>query len=265
MKVITVATEKSGYYYSLEESALKFNYDFILLGYGMEWKGFGWRLHLIMNYLKTLHSDEVIMVVDAYDVILLRNSKDLLNEFISMNASFICGSFRKLDGILGVLQEQEFGFSKKILPLPYNNICAGTWISTVSKALNIYENPNYQIDYNEDDQILLNKIFDDEGIICVTPDTNFQIFCTVFPSILTRNIRDIDKIIVTKDKKLKCGVTNTEPYVIHGLANTHLSHLLQELGFKNYKDLTPSTYIIKKFWYHISLIVQMCIQKIFKF
>ena len=40
MKVITVATQYSGYMLVLEESAKKLGYDLIILGMKMKWKGF---------------------------------------------------------------------------------------------------------------------------------------------------------------------------------------------------------------------------------
>ena len=86
MKVITVATDKIGYYYSLQETTTKLGYEWITLGYGLKWKGFGWRLKLIINYLKTLEDvNEIVMIVDAYDVIFIRKSEDALNIFHNMN------------------------------------------------------------------------------------------------------------------------------------------------------------------------------------
>ena len=258
MKVITVATEKSGYYYSLEESANKLGYDLILLGYKLKWKGFGWRLSIILDYLRTLPKNEIVMIVDAYDVVLLRSSDDALNIFKEMNVKFLCGSFRKLDGIMGFFQENEFGSSKPEIPPPYNNLCAGTWMSKVETILDIYS--KYDFKYNDDDQVLLNRIFDEDKNGVIVPDYNFNIFCTVFPNIINRYIRDIDKIYII-DNKLKCDVTNTEPVLIHGLANTRLDLILQQLGFANYQDQTTFNYTFKKLWYHVKLICKIFFKK----
>jgi len=255
MKVITVATEDGGYFKSLQESAVRHNYDLIVLGYGMKWGGFGWRVHIILDYLKTLPSNEIIMVVDAYDVILLRDSTELFEEFKRQNREFLCGSFRKLDGILGNLQELEFGNAKEDLTYPYNNICAGTWITYVHVALYLYG--NYDIKHKDDDQIILNRMYDDYGKNIVTPDTNFDIFCTLFPDILSRRIKDIDNIIITDDKKIKCGVTNTYPFVLHALGNMYLDDILIKLDYSNYISNTTSMYLLKKGIYHIKLILKI--------
>ena len=261
MKVITVATKENGYFDTLIESAHKFNYDLIILGYNHVWKGFGWRLKLIINFLETLDYNEIIMVVDAYDVILLQDAKEALNRYKKLNVSFLCGAFRISNGLIGFIQENEFGKSKKILSAPYDSLCAGTWMTTVKTALEIYK--KYEIEDNDDDQILLNKIFDIEGINTITPDTNFEIFCTVFPNIITRNIQDIDKIVITQNKTLKSNITNTEPILIHGLGNTNLNNILKELGFKNTNSLTDYKYNFKKLWYHLKLFFKIFINKLF--
>jgi hypothetical protein len=263
MKAITVATDVSGYFETLKESAIKYNYDLIVLGCGMKWKGFGWRLNITLDYLKTLPKDEIVIVIDAYDVIFLRDSIDLKEEFINMNVNFLCGAFRKLNGILGLLQEIEFGKSKIDLQPPYNNICAGTYISKVENILDIYQ--NYLIEDGDDDQILLNKIYDIKGKNLITPDSNFKIFCSLFPSFINRKIRSIDQISITSNHKLKCGVTSTYPYVLHGLANTDLTNIINRLGLKKYNNKTTFSYNFNKSFYHIKLIVYMCFQKLLSF
>ena len=262
MKAITVATENNGYFETLKESSMRYNYHLVVLGYEQEWKGFGWRLNLVLEYLKTLPSDEIVIVVDAYDVIFLRDSKELKEEFLKMNVKFLCGAFRKLGGVLGFLQECEFGKEKSELPSPYNNICAGTYIGRVRDILDIYE--NYEIEDGEDDQVLLNRIYDDmEGAI--TPDSEFKIFCTLFPTIFTRSVRTEDKIIVTSNKKLKCNATNTYPFVIHGLANMNLDDIARDLGFENYKSETPFFYLVKKWFYHLKLVIYSIVNAIINY
>ena len=261
MKVITVATDKIGYYYSLQETTTKLGYELITLGYGLKWKGFGWRLKLIINYLKTLEDvNEIVMIVDAYDVIFIRKSEDALNIFHNMNIPFLCGAFRKLDGVLGIVQEQEFGKSKKNIPYPYNNLCAGTLMSKVKTILKLYD--NIQIKDNDDDQIILNKLFDrQEEEYIILPDYNFQIFCTTFPHIFTKKIRDIDKIRVTSKNTVICDITGTEPVLIHGLANTKLDSILKELKFEHCTDLSTYNYNLDKIFYHIKLILKIIFRK----
>lgn len=256
MKVITVATHKSGYFYALEESAERLGYELVLLGLGMKWRGFGWRTRMVIDYLQTLPADEIFLSVDAYDVILLRDSTVALEGFKKTGAKFLCGAFRKLDGIAGIIQEQEFGACKKVLEAPYNNICAGTWMSSASVAIALWNNPKYAIPDNGDDQRMLNTMFDDLGMTEITPDAKFTLFMTLFPSMLTRQFRDVDKLQITNRNTLISGVTNTEPILLHALCNANIEQLLSKLHFKNTKDLTPLDYHHKKAWYHIKTMVK---------
>jgi len=82
MKNIVVATKKNvGYYKILEESCKKHNIDLITLGLGKKWEGFHMKFKLWNKYLSKLDDDEIIMLNDAYDVIILQNSDIILKRF----------------------------------------------------------------------------------------------------------------------------------------------------------------------------------------
>ena len=49
MKLITVATHNDGYFKWLKESCKRYNYDLVILGYNEKWKGFNWRLELMIR------------------------------------------------------------------------------------------------------------------------------------------------------------------------------------------------------------------------
>ena len=248
MKVITVATQYSGYMLVLEESAKKLGYDLIILGMKMKWKGFGWRVKLVLDYIKNLPNDEVFLMVDAYDVILLRPPKDALEEFNKLNSKFICGSFKKCGGIIGKIIEDEFG---KLDYIPDNcisdSICAGTWMTSAKYCLDMWS--KYIITDDFDDQRLLINIYNNKPG-SIYPDFNCNIFCTIFPNIITKKI-NYDEKLEFKLGHLYYGRTDTYPILLHGMANTNMTDIIKKLGYKNYKDLTPSTYHINKIFYHI--------------
>lgn len=250
MKVITVATEHNGYIYALEQSVQRFGYELIILGMNMKWKGFGWKLNMILNFIDKLPKKEVFIVVDAYDVIFLRPSVDVLDTFKKMNVKFLCGAVRQEDGIIGILQEKEFG---KVFTsdTPYNSLCAGTWMTTVEYALYLFENIDIKNDI--DDQKLLTDLFYEGKDI--TPDVHFNIFATLFPNIYTRQIKKDDDIKI-KNGMLFSGVTKTYPFVLHGVANANLQPLLIKLCFENIEDLTPFSYHISKTLYHLKTVVK---------
>jgi hypothetical protein len=256
LKVIVVATNVNGYIRSLMESANRHDYDLIILGINHKWHGYGWRLNTVLEYLRNLPSDEVVMIMDAYDTILLRPSSDAIQIWENLNVKFLCGAFRKTSGILGFIQDQEFGLP--IRDLNGNTICAGTIMTTAGYALEAYD--GYDIRDDSDDQVLLNVMYDENDDIVA--DTNFEIFCTIFPYIFSKDISDS---VHVDGERLICDITNTEPIAIHGIGNVNLSPILQELNFVNCNDLTGRWFIINKLWYHTKLVVKMIIGNVISY
>lgn len=253
LKVITVATEKSGYFYALEESAQKLGYQFVVLGLGMKWKGFGWRVKLILSYLKTLPPHEIVLVVDAYDVALLRPASIALKKFQKLNVPFLCGAFKPLDGLLGIIQTEEFSApGRKTFKSvhPYTSLCAGTWMAEARNALILWGYEKREIRDDADDQKILNELFSQADEDIIRPDANFNIFCTVFPSLVSGEISPEDELEVTDSGMLYSGVTRAFPVVIHGLANADMRWLLKNLGYENWKPISSKLYHMKKIMYH---------------
>ena len=156
-----------------------------------------------------------------------------------MNVKFVCGAFRRLDGLFGQLQKQEFGECEAAsdLPAPYTALCCGTWMSTAKAAIDLWSQAG-NIPDKADDQRILNKLFEDGlgGLtVPVTPDTRFKLFATLFPHNLTRKMRNVDLISITEKNILHCGVTDSEPILVHGLANMNLEGILKQMKFKNWK------------------------------
>ena len=82
MKVVTVATHPERYFNSLLDSAKKNNIEITVLGMGQKWQGFKWRLTLMKEFLKNNNPYEIIVFIDAYDVIFLQDLNKLKEEFI---------------------------------------------------------------------------------------------------------------------------------------------------------------------------------------
>ena len=90
LKNIVFATQKNiGYYKILEESCKKNNIELITLGHNKKWNGFTMRLAHWLDYLKTLDNNEIVMINDAYDVIILENGSKIISKFKKMNKNNI--------------------------------------------------------------------------------------------------------------------------------------------------------------------------------
>ena len=256
VKLITVATDKKGYYKWLEASCKRYNVDLITLGMNQKWQGFTMKYILLINYLKTIDRNELIIFIDAYDVLLLRPLDDIEELFnnivkitnkkiiVSMDGSNIY-SLNSIDNILYKLENLYFGKCKSL------SINAGTYMGRVKDILDIlYEMTNdLNIDPSLDDQILMtNHCNNNKDKYYI--DHNNNIFYVV-----THTLTDIMKYIQL-DSNNNVIVNNTKPYFIHGNANTILDNLILKLGYnitdieiKNnynffYNKLVKSTIIV---------------------
>jgi uncharacterized LabA/DUF88 family protein len=79
LHLVTVATHKDGYFDYLVESCKRNGKDVKVLGYEEKWQGFNWRFTLILDYLKKLNKNDIVCVIDGYDVLCTRNLNELTN------------------------------------------------------------------------------------------------------------------------------------------------------------------------------------------
>jgi len=70
MKLVTVATHKSGYYPYLLKSSKKYGLELITLGRGMVYTSHHMKDELMLKYTKGLSNTDVVLFVDGFDSIL---------------------------------------------------------------------------------------------------------------------------------------------------------------------------------------------------
>lgn len=71
MRAFTVATHHEGFLHSLEDSARKYGYQLSVLGLHEQWKGFVWRWQLLNEALRSVPSEELVLVLDGYDTVII--------------------------------------------------------------------------------------------------------------------------------------------------------------------------------------------------
>ena len=153
LKNIVVATEKKGYYDVLEQSCKRHNIELISLGLGQKWTGFTMKFKLWHEYLKTLNEDEIVMINDAYDVIILENSDVIINKFKSFGKNVVFGIQDTLSTRLIFPKCKIF---EKIM-------CVGNIIGYVKYLKELVELLLFKYKrlwekYNNDDQVVLQHI-----------------------------------------------------------------------------------------------------------
>ena len=91
MNTITVGTENNGYYNILKESCKKNNIKLNNIGYKKKWTGFTMRYELLYDYLNKIDDDTIILFIDAYDVIILKDKSEIINKFKKFKKNIVFG------------------------------------------------------------------------------------------------------------------------------------------------------------------------------
>src|SRR5581483_2861422 len=84
MIVCTVATHSDRYFPSLLHSCQRHGCNLKVLGWGQKWQGFAWRWQLVRDFLASQPDTQVVMFIDPFDVIVLRDSRVILKTFENM-------------------------------------------------------------------------------------------------------------------------------------------------------------------------------------
>lgn len=90
MKFITYATHSERYYPALIASYEKFGANYVVLGFGDEWKDYLQKMNAILDFLRTgCHPDEVVCIMDGFDSILTGSPNEMEEEFKKTGAELI--------------------------------------------------------------------------------------------------------------------------------------------------------------------------------
>lgn len=89
MRIVAVATHKERMFDLFVESAHRHKIRLDILGMGETWRGFGWRWTLILAHLETVDDDELILVTDAFDTLILKDSDAFAAAFRALNAPIV--------------------------------------------------------------------------------------------------------------------------------------------------------------------------------
>ena len=174
--ILTVATEIKYYMPYLIESVKKHNNNLTILGLGEKWQGFNWRFKLIHDYVSKLNPNDVVCVVDGYDVLCVRDLNLLKLKFEEVrnreNCKIVVGNDKVLNFVNYIANNLFFGYCKN------EALNAGTYIGYAGDVgeiiMKIYNlNPNN----DADDQILFTKYCNESNDIYI--DVYNELFVSI--------------------------------------------------------------------------------------
>ncbi len=234
MKIITVATHSQAYFPVLKESARKNNINLVVLGWGEKWAGFGWKLKLLKDYLYTLSHDEIILVLDAFDTIIISNTNEIIKKFKGINKPIICAAERKhYSRIWNWAYEKIFNKDGHYpqTPTGYSYLNAGAWMSSTGYALSMLDKASLENTTN--DQTLFTHLY-----------TKGHIFIDYGCEIFTCIRKESDLLHI--NRRFKNVFTQTYPCIIHAPADVSMKNSVKCMGYQ------PVRYtVLQRAWKYI--------------
>ena len=103
-RVVCVSTAMRAELRTLKKSAEALGYQFDVLGMNTKWYGLGSKVTMFTDYLRDVDDDEVVLFVDAFDVLLLPDAKEIAKRYaenfmgrIVIGAELACSPDKSLD------------------------------------------------------------------------------------------------------------------------------------------------------------------------
>ena len=253
--IATVSTQNKYYFDYLKNSCKKNGKDLTVLGYGEKWKGFNWRFKVILEFAKTLNPDDIICVVDGYDVISVRNLEYLPVVFKELQKQINCKIIVAYDNINHANLLNKILIYFKFGRCNGYQLNAGTYIGYVKDIIDVITNLLYlNSDDASDDQVLLTK-YCDSNTKDVYIDVDNKLFLT-----LATPLQEASKFLEFKNGSV--FYNNHEPFFIHGPGKTFLNDIIIKLNYdspndtlKNIKnDLNNNTNLFIKIFFKYPII-----------
>lgn len=196
MHVITVATDDNNWLDDWKASAEKWGYKYTILGKGREWEGFSTKIKLIIEFLESREKNEIIVIVDAYDLILAGPPDELEKKFLSFRSPIVAGGE-------DVCIMNCHKHSCKVNNERYKWVNGGCVVGYVENLIDMYK---YTLKVSpQDDQIGVGKYMDENPEL-VSVDGN---------QMIVANIRSTVEIRCVKGERFQHKETNYIPVIVH--------------------------------------------------
>lgn len=198
IKAITVATQDNHGLRMLCKSLARAGMDYVVLGLGEPWRGFGTKIILTRDYLRTLEGYTHFIFVDAYDTLFLKPIAGYEGGILFSTEKNCWPDVNKA---------KEYPtiecFEKGWKPSPFRYLNSGCYIAPIDEYLTLTD--QFPVDYADDDQRYFTNIYLKSGQIKL--DTH----CRLFQSYAFTDKADLT---ILPDKVIN-NHSQSEPAVIH--------------------------------------------------
>jgi hypothetical protein len=226
LHVVCVSTHSKGYFPILIESCKKNNIKLHVLGFNKKWQGFVWRFHLIQSFLGTLPKTDIVMFIDAYDVIILQDYSVILDRFLKMKTNILLSRDGDATGL------HKYFYQKVFSKCGDYYINAGSYMGYVGALQELFTllcSMNNCNNFNLDDQRMLSRIHEDQEFF--NKNIKIDIHRVIFYNVLVKHIFTTDINVCVANGKI-INNKGIEPCVIHAPGNGNLNGVAKLNGYK---------------------------------
>lgn len=229
---LQIAESKAKY---LLNTANKFNIPVELLGIGHTYSGFRNRLYILIDYLKTINPETIILVMDGYDTLFNTPIDKVLDIFKSKNTRILFSTEK-----LYTYQYHQFQHKYDQIKSKYRYLNAGTYMGYASDILQMLIelfDPS-MIPADIDQGLMGMWVYNNfENLSKVQLDTNCEIFWVTSGDWF--ELKDI----AIEGKEITNPYTNTKPSIIHNTGNSApIQYETYEAVYKNIMALQNVSY-----------------------
>jgi len=261
-RVVTVSTHDENYAAYFDESCKRYGIDPIILGKGTPWLGYGTKLRLLKEYVDTCDDEIVLLFVDRFDLIFLRELDPLFTFYRSQceqkpNVDLLYISTEKPDiiGLNSIYATFHWGKYKDVA------LNTGSYIATagmIKKMLQEVYSSNSIVEIKDDQEMITRYL-------CLHSDVEVLLDHNRRFLVYSAFRLDIGKNIHIEDEKLLYRLedgTCYRPYLLHRNGSPPMSQLLLKLGYDIRRHQIPSTHLKRIFTNHIPHLINRCVEKI---
>ena len=198
VKIVCVATESNSFLEDWKESAQNWGFDFDIIGLNYTWTGFELYMQLIKTYLKGVHRDTIIAIVDAYDVLLCGPPSELVEKYMRLTGGKSLAVGGESVYFLNTHNHNQFVNNSK-----YRFVNSGFVMGKPEQLEDAYAYILNETPY--DDQLGLGRYFD-QFPSKVTVDGTQE---------LVANTSSVNEIELVSEGRLRHTETHSTPVVIH--------------------------------------------------
>lgn len=231
LKIVAVATHNERFFDSFMDSCKKNNIEPIILGWGEKYRGHLMKDDLLLEYLETYTENDIILFVDSFDCLLVRNTEDLKASFKKNKHKIIISMERNIKKVSNLsflytcFQRMFFG------SIDDNIINTGMFIGyrdNLLEALN--EIKKYrEIDINSNQRIWTNAINSSEFLKNLIHIDTEKKFFKNFDLVSKKNT------ITFKNDMVYIKETDTFPFVVQGNGDRNINFICKKMGIKQSK------------------------------